>query len=92
MPNSTLLPVGLTDVPYEKSVELYCGRCEDILAQVVTAQLHRWRLFSYFLRKSAFRFLFFDSSLVGGAARVTFPLPLVAHATAWVSSADTCDC
>jgi casein kinase II subunit beta len=25
-----LLPVGLTDVPYEKSVKLYCGRCEDI--------------------------------------------------------------
>jgi len=25
-----LLPVGQTDVPYEKSVKLYCGRCEDI--------------------------------------------------------------
>ncbi|KAI0050528.1 hypothetical protein FA95DRAFT_1637935 [Auriscalpium vulgare] len=25
-----LLPSGLTDVPYEKSVKLYCGRCEDI--------------------------------------------------------------
>ncbi|KAI0956518.1 hypothetical protein AcV7_006900 [Taiwanofungus camphoratus] len=25
-----LLPVGLTDVPYEKSVKLYCARCEDI--------------------------------------------------------------
>ncbi|PFH51105.1 hypothetical protein AMATHDRAFT_59826 [Amanita thiersii Skay4041] len=25
-----LLPVGLTDVPYQKSVKLYCGRCEDI--------------------------------------------------------------
>ncbi|OBZ72398.1 Casein kinase II subunit beta-2 [Grifola frondosa] len=25
-----LLPVGLTDMPYEKSVKLYCGRCEDI--------------------------------------------------------------
>ena len=25
-----LLPVGLTDVPYEKSVKLFCGRCEDI--------------------------------------------------------------
>ncbi|KAH9930066.1 casein kinase II, regulatory subunit [Fomitopsis serialis] len=25
-----LLPVGLTDTPYEKSVKLYCGRCEDI--------------------------------------------------------------
>jgi casein kinase II subunit beta len=22
--------VGLTDVPYEKSVKLYCGRCEDL--------------------------------------------------------------
>ena len=22
--------MGLTDVPYEKSVKLYCGRCEDI--------------------------------------------------------------
>jgi len=25
-----LLPVGLTDVSYQKSVKLYCGRCEDI--------------------------------------------------------------
>lgn len=25
-----LLPVGLTDIPYEKPVKLYCGRCEDI--------------------------------------------------------------
>jgi len=25
-----LLPVGTTDVPYEKSVKLYCGRCEDL--------------------------------------------------------------
>jgi hypothetical protein len=25
-----LLPVGLTDAPYEKSVKLYCARCEDI--------------------------------------------------------------
>jgi casein kinase II subunit beta len=25
-----LLPVGLTDVAFEKSVKLYCGRCEDI--------------------------------------------------------------
>jgi len=22
--------VGLTDIPYEKSVKLYCGRCEDL--------------------------------------------------------------
>ncbi|KAI0035514.1 casein kinase II, regulatory subunit, partial [Vararia minispora EC-137] len=28
--SQSLLPVGLTDVPYEKSVKLYCGRCEDI--------------------------------------------------------------
>ncbi|KAH8094525.1 casein kinase subunit II beta [Cristinia sonorae] len=25
-----LLPVGLTDIPYQKAVKLYCGRCEDI--------------------------------------------------------------
>ncbi|KAJ7819599.1 casein kinase II, regulatory subunit [Mycena olivaceomarginata] len=25
-----LLPVGLADLPFEKSVKLYCGRCEDI--------------------------------------------------------------
>lgn len=25
-----LLPVGLTDIPYEKSVKLFCGRCEDL--------------------------------------------------------------
>ncbi|KAG6807493.1 hypothetical protein H0H92_007291 [Tricholoma furcatifolium] len=25
-----LLPVGLTDIPYEKSVKLYCVRCEDL--------------------------------------------------------------
>ena len=25
-----LLPVGQTDIPYEKSVKLYCGHCEDI--------------------------------------------------------------
>ncbi|KAH7906815.1 casein kinase II, regulatory subunit [Hygrophoropsis aurantiaca] len=25
-----LLPVGLSDTPYEKSVKLYCGRCEDV--------------------------------------------------------------
>jgi casein kinase II subunit beta len=25
-----LMPVGLTDAPYEKSVKLYCARCEDI--------------------------------------------------------------
>jgi len=28
--SQSLLPVGLTDQPYEKSVKLYCGRCEDI--------------------------------------------------------------
>lgn len=26
----TLAPVGLTDISYEKSVKLYCGRCEDL--------------------------------------------------------------
>ncbi|KAJ7914851.1 casein kinase II, regulatory subunit [Mycena leptocephala] len=26
----SLLPVGLIDIPYEKSVKLYCGRCEDL--------------------------------------------------------------
>lgn len=25
-----LLPVGLSDVPYQKAVKLYCPRCEDI--------------------------------------------------------------
>lgn len=25
-----LLPVGLTDIPYQKAVKLYCPRCEDI--------------------------------------------------------------
>jgi len=25
-----LLPVGLSDTPYEKSVKLYCSRCEDV--------------------------------------------------------------
>jgi casein kinase II subunit beta len=25
-----LLPVGLTDIAYEESVKLYCGRCEDL--------------------------------------------------------------
>ncbi|TFK98169.1 casein kinase II, regulatory subunit [Pterulicium gracile] len=25
-----LLPLGLTDLPYEKSVKLFCARCEDI--------------------------------------------------------------
>lgn len=25
-----LLPVGLSDVPYQKAVKLYCQRCEDI--------------------------------------------------------------
>ncbi|KAJ7893930.1 casein kinase II, regulatory subunit [Mycena olivaceomarginata] len=25
-----LLPVGLVDTPFEKSVKLYCGRCEDL--------------------------------------------------------------
>jgi len=28
--SQSLLPVGLIDVPYEKSVKLYCGRCEDL--------------------------------------------------------------
>ncbi|KAF7311865.1 Casein kinase II subunit beta [Mycena indigotica] len=25
-----LLPVGIVDIPYEKSVKLFCGRCEDL--------------------------------------------------------------
>lgn len=25
-----LLPVGLSDTPYQKAVKLYCARCEDI--------------------------------------------------------------
>ncbi|KAJ7199000.1 casein kinase II, regulatory subunit [Mycena pura] len=28
--SQSLLPVGLVDIPYEKSVKLYCGRCEDL--------------------------------------------------------------
>ncbi|KAJ7641441.1 casein kinase II, regulatory subunit [Roridomyces roridus] len=28
--SQSLLPIGLMDVPYEKSVKLYCGRCEDL--------------------------------------------------------------
>ncbi|KAJ7471055.1 casein kinase II, regulatory subunit [Mycena latifolia] len=28
--SQSLLPVGLIDIPYEKSVKLYCGRCEDL--------------------------------------------------------------
>ncbi|KAJ7875428.1 casein kinase II, regulatory subunit [Mycena leptocephala] len=26
----SLLPVGLTDTPFEKTVKVYCGRCEDL--------------------------------------------------------------
>ncbi|KAJ7835843.1 casein kinase II, regulatory subunit [Mycena olivaceomarginata] len=26
----SLLPVGLVDLPFEKTVKLYCGRCEDL--------------------------------------------------------------
>ncbi|KAJ7851146.1 casein kinase II, regulatory subunit [Mycena olivaceomarginata] len=28
--SQSLLPVGIVDVPFEKCVKLYCGRCEDI--------------------------------------------------------------
>ncbi|KAJ7769548.1 casein kinase II, regulatory subunit [Mycena olivaceomarginata] len=28
--SQSLLPVGLVDVPFEKTVKLYCGRCEDL--------------------------------------------------------------
>ncbi|KAJ7787031.1 hypothetical protein B0H14DRAFT_3505990 [Mycena olivaceomarginata] len=41
---SPLLPVGLVDVPFEKSVKLYCGRCEDIYSpKSLPFQLHRRR-------------------------------------------------
>ena len=86
-----LLPVGLTNVPYEKSVELYCGHCEDIYPPK-SSQHSSIDGASYFFRKSVFRFLFFDSSLVGGTARVAFLLPLITRAAAWASSMDACDC
>ncbi|KAJ7482042.1 casein kinase II, regulatory subunit, partial [Mycena galericulata] len=28
--SQSLLPVGLVDIPFQKSVKLYCGRCEDL--------------------------------------------------------------
>lgn len=28
--NHPLLPVGLTDTPYQKGVKLFCGKCEDV--------------------------------------------------------------
>ncbi|KAJ7924765.1 casein kinase II, regulatory subunit [Mycena leptocephala] len=28
--SQSLLPVGLVDIPFEKAVKLYCGRCEDL--------------------------------------------------------------
>ncbi|KAJ7882205.1 casein kinase II, regulatory subunit [Mycena olivaceomarginata] len=28
--SQSLLPVGLVDVPFERTVKLYCGRCEDL--------------------------------------------------------------